>query len=169
MFEEKLPASTLMLLSKGTMGGGDQSSLVIGADEINTNHDEELYFLTGYSMGVVEVFGCPSETALMPLAHYLNVFALTTPICKFFAKIHNPKSLPIRKEMNQVVVVMFAETRMKILRTINGATKYIEEMMDLYTEAEIDDVAVLIGRQLEFDNVAWNDLLLNGAYSHGIW
>jgi len=43
-----------------------------------------------------------------------------------------------------------------------SATRYIEEMLAIYSASLIDDFVVITGIELKFDVKEWNDMALQG-------
>ena len=163
MFGREISPEMLIFLTKGDMDEDDMTNMVTCCDDINIHQEDELYFIIGKQNNTVELFGCPSREGIMPLAVYFNTFLLTSPNILFKGTIQNPKELPYDMGYgNHVVLVIFSDHILKMFYTMIAATRYIEEMLAIYSASLIDDFVVITGIELKFDVKEWNDMALQG-------
>jgi hypothetical protein len=169
MFGRELTPEMLSFLTNGEMDEDSMTDMVTCCDDINIHQEDELYFIIGQRNNAVELFGCPSRDGIMALAVYFNTFLLTSPSVLFIGTIQNPKELPYEMaNRNQIVLVIFSDHIMKMFYNMIAATRYIERMLRAYSASHIDDFAIVIGTELEFDVREWNKVTLEGVVPHGL-
>jgi len=157
----------LAFITKGEMDESDLGDIVMCIGDINQHHDDELVFLLGSQQGVIELFGCPSEEGLIDLAIYCQTFLLTTPSMVFRGTIQNPKELPYEAEEDNQVLILFADHQYRIFYRMMKAVGYIETCLKKFSASDIDDFAVIVGKELDFDVERWNHAIAGGLTTNG--
>jgi hypothetical protein len=157
----------LSFITKGEMGEDDLHDIVLCMDDVNQHHDDELFFLIGYQYNAVELFGCPSGEGLMALAVYYRTFSLTTPSVVFHGIIQNPKELPYEIDGDDQALILFADHKYQMFYRMANVVEYIETCLREYSASTIEDFAVVIGKELDFDNHEWNNVVAGGLTSYG--
>jgi len=157
----------LAAITKGEMNETDLENIVMDIDDINQHHDDDLVFIIGTKNDVVELFGCPSEEGLIALSVYYQTFLYTTPSTIFNGTICNPKELPYEIDRDEQVLVLFSNIQCRMFYGIDKATQYIEKCIQESSMNSIDDFAVIVGNELEFDVQEWNNEALGGSEHNG--
>lgn len=169
LFEKhQVSPAILSILTDGDMGEDDMDSIVTSVADINTRHEDELWFAIGTVPNTVEVIGCPSESGLLKLAYEMRVFLTTSPSITIKAIVQDPKNLPFEVPTTKSVIILFGDHTIQIFHSMYNATKFIEETLVKYDQSEITDFAVLIGEETEFNDKEWDEIIMNGGAQNGV-
>lgn len=169
MFEpHSMSPAMLSVITEGEMDETDKDYVVNSVREINMMQDEEMWFVIGSSATTVELLGCPSEKGLLKIAYLMRVFIMTRPHIMIKAIIQNPMDLPYEISPAKSVMVIFGDHTLKIFHSIQKTVEFIEETLVKYDQSTIEDFAVLIGDEAEFDDKEWKSLELNGETVYGL-
>jgi len=164
---DNITAELLAYLTAGEMGEGDELDMIQCVDDINCHHDDDMYFIIGHRDNIIELFGCPSEEGLENLSIYFGTFMLTSPDTIFKGTIVNPKELPGDIDGNEeCVLIIFADHKMSMFQDMDTAVKFIEESIAKYSASTIEDFAVIIGNELEFNVEDWNSAIADGEHKY---
>ena len=144
----QLPAEMFTLLTKGAFD--DQSLIVKDINEINKCHDKELYVAIGYHDNVLELIGCPDLESLPVLAAYFDTFQLTEVVIVLHGIPLDPEILPSSND-HQSVWVLFSDCTVAQCETLIDAAKSIEAMIAHWPKTFIEDFAVLVGEEVDYN------------------
>jgi hypothetical protein len=147
---ELIPEDLFVNLTYGSFD--DQGQIVRNVADINRNHGVELYIALGHHGHFIEMIGCPDEDSLSRLAKHFDTFQMTKISGVLCATPLNPAILPFDiEDESQEIWIILDDYVLAEAKDMASAAHSIEILIAKWPKTQIEDFAVLVGKEVAFD------------------
>ena len=153
--KSRMPDDILLQMAFGSF---TPDEVVMDVSEINKNIGSDLYIIIGIQGNITEFIGCPDKDILPSIAAYCNTFISTEPSLLIHVKPYNPEMLPVDiPNLSMWVWVLFGDLGIAKCSNVELAAKNIETLIEKWPRTNIDEFAVLIGKEETFDKKDYDE------------
>lgn len=126
------------------------NNIILSTSHFNNSYDKSIFVLLSYTNNSVDIIGSPHTQDLAYYAKHFSVFdTKIDPDLFMLLKVvpQDPRDLPFALAIMDDAFVIYDDWYMSdTLSSMEEVTKEIEDLFETFTEAKIEDFAVLIGR-----------------------